>query len=352
MLTLAQNINHNKFRIDFLCFRRQDGRSEPFIQLAQKLGVRVIPLDVKGRLDIKAIIKIRKILQEEKVNIIHSHDFKSDFYGLIASIHLGIKRLTTAHGSTRDSFLKRFYLYMTEFFVYRFFHRVISVSKNLYIFLQSRKVPKRKLIVIKNGLDPSMLKYTSHNQLNFPLKKDNDIIFAVIGRLYSDKGHRYFIKVFSKLIQDYPFIKGWIIGDGPERSNIEREIKNLHLERSIVLTGMRSDMDKIYQAVDFVVIPSLTEGLPYVLLESMSLGIPVLATSVGDIPRLIIPDKTGILIPPADLQSLESGMREALNFPQKTKQMSRNARFLVLKKYSAIDMANKTEDAYRSCILN
>ena len=80
------------------------------INAARKIGLEVLTVDVKGRFDLKEIYQIRRIVKKYDISIIHTHDYKSDFYALLATIGLNIRRVLTAHGSTRDSRLKKAYL--------------------------------------------------------------------------------------------------------------------------------------------------------------------------------------------------------------------------------------------------
>lgn len=351
ILTLAKNINRNEFDFMILCMRRGDGKSEKLISKAEKIGIKVFPVDVKGRLDIKAVWKINNIIKNNNISIFHSHDFKSDFYGLIASLNLGVKRVSTAHGSTRDSILKKAYLFINEGITYKFFDRIVAVAEDLRGFLEQNKILKEKIEVIQNGLDTELLEDETNCSFAPPLPiKEGHTVFAVIGRLYPDKGHRYFIEALSKVYQRYPNITGLIIGDGPARTEITEQIKELNLEKAVFLCGVRTDMKNVYDAIDFLIIPSLTEGLPYVLLEAMANGIPVLSTSVGDIPHLIDHGSTGFLIDPGDIEGLSKYMMRFLKHTDKSQKMAQQGRDLILKNFSAKQMTEKTESLYRSLL--
>ena len=353
ILTLAKNINRNEFDFMILCMRRGDGKSEKLISKAEEIGIKVFPVDVKGRLDIKAVWKINNIIKNNNISIFHSHDFKSDFYGLIASLNLGVKRVSTAHGSTRDSILKKAYLFINERITYKFFDRIVAVAEDLRGFLEQNKILKEKIEVIQNGLDAELLEDETNCSFAPPLPiKEGHMVFAVIGRLYPDKGHRYFIEALSKVYQRYPNVTGLIIGDGPARTEITEQIKELNLEKAVFLCGVRTDMKNVYDAIDFLIIPSLTEGLPYVLLEAMANGIPVLSTSVGDIPHLIDHESTGFLVDPGDIEGLVKYMLEFLNHTDKSQKMAQQGRNFILKNFSAKEMTEKTESLYRSLLIS
>lgn len=204
--------------------------------------------------------------------------------------------------------------------------------------------------VIQNGFDFQSMENDGNNDsleeaLYIP---EGQKVFAVIGRLYPDKGHRYFLDAFSKVSQKFSSIKAIIVGDGPLKQEILNQIHKVGLENYVTFCGFRSDMNYIYKLIDFLVIPSLREGLPYVLLEAMANKIPVLATKVGDIPLLIEDGKTGFLMPPQDPKALERGMMQILNDPTKAREMAERAYRVVKDRFCAEKMVRDTEKVYTS----
>ena len=353
ILTLGKNMNRRGlFDVSLLCMRRPDGRSEALISLASRLGIPVQPVDVSGRFDPAAILRIRSYIRKNKVSLIHTHDFKSDFYGLWATLNFSVKRVATAHGSTRDSLLKRLYLFLDEKFAYRSFDKIIAVSKNLKSHLINNHIPRYKITVIQNGLDLDLLKFNEgKEEPPLPLsKKPGTKIFAVIGRLYPDKGHLLFLQSFSNLTKFYPKAIGLIIGNGPERETIVNHIKSFHLEEKVYYCGARKNIKVVYDTIDYLVIPSYREGLPYVLLEAMACGIPVIATAVGDIPLLIQHGVTGYLVSPGDIEGLTRHMMECLSVSERARRMANEAKTVVQEKYSAERMVEQTENLYKSLL--
>lgn len=350
ILTLGRNIDTKRFKVSVLCMRNENGDGERLISKANELGIQTIAVNVKGRIDFNAMLNIRRIFKENAVSIFHSHDFKSDFYGLLASINLPIKRVTTAHGSTRDSIMKKVYLYWDEKVIYRFFDKIVAVSENVGKELGKKNVSPEKIEIIQNGLDLNSIGKEdgrAEKPLNIP---EGHKVFAVIGRLYPDKGHKYFLDAFSKVCQKHPFVKALIFGDGPEKKNVLRQIHVLKLEDKAALCGVRSDMKNVYDQIDFLVIPSLREGLPYALLEGMASKVPIVATAVGDIPFVVENGVTGYLVPPGESGSLEKGMIDLLALPVKAKEMAERAYRLVLEKFSADRMVRNTENLYLSLV--
>lgn len=116
ILTLGKNITRRGlFDFSLLRMRGPVGRSESLISSGRKIGLHVDTVDVKERFDPSAIRRIRDYIKSQNVSLIHTHDFKSDFYGIRATLNLGVKRVAIAHGSTTESQLKKSYLFVVEY---------------------------------------------------------------------------------------------------------------------------------------------------------------------------------------------------------------------------------------------
>ena len=348
ILSIANNIDRRRFDLKLLCMQRPDGKGSRLINRARKISAKVIPLAVRYRFDPSAIFKMKRVFNENRVQIVHTHDFKSDFYALVAGAGTGIRRVLTAHGSTRDSRLKRFYLYWDERVLYRVFDRVVAVSKELEKYLLSMNVPAEKIRVIQNGLDFGLLKGETNDNLkgkSFEVPSGKTT-YAVIGRLYPDKGHRFFLEALAEVLKTGRPVYGVIVGDGPARHEIARLVVQLNLEKHVRLYGFRSDMQAVYECIDCLVIPSLTEGLPYVLLEAMANRVPLIATTVGDIPALIENGRNGLLVPPGDASAVAERIIEIFDYPESARELAENAYRTVTEMYSAERMVRQTEQLY------
>ncbi len=340
ILTIMKNID-KKYEVILICLRSPDGKSDILKEKAEEIGVKVFSVDVNSKMDFSSIKIIRDILKNHQVKILHSHDFKANLYGLMASNNLGLNRILTAGGTTRDSMVKRIYVYLDETFTYRFYDYIVAVSSEIYEKLLKKNIKTGRVLIIENGIDKSLYEHganKSHINNPFPIDNTNKV-FAVIGRLFPDKAHCHFIDAFFDIKKVYPTSIALIIGEGPSEEEIRKRIIDLKLEDSVFLCGVRKDMMYVYRSIDYLVIPSLTEGLPYVLLEAMLFKVPVLATNVGGIPNIVINGVTGYLVPPGDVQSLKNGMEKMLNDQEKTREMSEEGYKLVNEKYSARRMA-------------
>lgn len=347
ILTLANNYNSTHLHISLICMDRGDGKNQQLYDFAKKIGINAFQIRVHGKFDLPAIMELRRALINMNVDIVHTHDFKSDLYALIATLGTRVQLVATAHGSTRDSLLKKIYLFFTEFFLYRFFNKIISVSDELKEYLLSLKLKPSRIVTISNGLDFSLISHESSQINEKPIEIPAGAkVFSIIGRLYPDKGHLYFLEAFRNLLPIKRNVFALIVGAGPFYDDVKETVHSYGLAQHVQMCGMRRDMDAIYRMTDYIIIPSLTEGLPYVLLEAMAYRIPILSTSVGDIPKLIRHGQTGYLVPAGNTERLLEYMIEMLEPGDSLKHMAQNAFELLEKEYSAKKMVKEIERIY------
>ncbi len=352
ILTLARYIDHDRFNFGLLCLKGRDAGNGYLMQTARAMGIPLDIVPVNGRLDLSAIRQIRGILQARSPSILHAHDFKTTFYALLASWNLGVKRVVTAHGSTRDSMRIRAYLLLDERIIYRFFDRVLAVGEAVATDLRKKGIPPERIQVIPNAVELPIGRLNP-DDARLPARVGQgrrQPVFGVIGRLFPDKGHRYFLEAFRHLVNTDPACRAIFVGGGPLEPVLRARISTLALSDHIRLYGMRADMDEVYAETDVVVIPSLREGLPYVLLEALAHRRPVIATQVGDIPRVIRHEQTGLLVPPGDARALAAAMGRLLRHPEEGARMAENGHRLVAQEYSAHAMVSQTERLYEALL--
>ena len=204
-----------------------------------------------------------------------------------------------------------------------------------------------KIKLVQNGLlEHSLLKKEEARAFLDKTNSKKDLIWiGTIAELTPNKGLDYLIRAFSKIKNEAML---FIIGEGEEKDYLEKLVKNLELEDKVSFSGFIDKASKYLPAFDVFVLPSLKEGLPYVILEAGNSRVPVVASEIGNI-RDIIPDEDfGKLVAPKD----ESGLTSAVNSLISDKK-ARNEKALRLKKrivenFSFTEMLQKTLAIYRS----
>ena len=186
------------------------------------------------------------------------------------------------------------------------------------------------------------------------LSKTNPVI-GIIGNINLLKGHRYFLEAASIIKHKYPSSKFLVVG--PKLQDREAYFESLKalcdelsLNENVIFTGGRQDIPEIIAALDILVLSSLSEACPMVVLEAMATGKPVVATRVGGVPEEIVDGKTGILVPSQNSKAIADAVLTLLANRKKMEEMGIEGRIRV-KKYFTIEIcAQKTEAVYQSLL--
>ncbi len=335
-----------------------ENSQNPNVELAAKAkatGIETTIVPCGGKLDPLAALEIRSFLTTRKVDVLHTHGYKADTYGLLASAFLGIGRVTTCHNWPGTSAKMEFYKRLNRFLL-RKFDRVVAVSPILRDDLVSKKaVAHRKISVIGNGVDVEA--FGSPNASgNWGLSllrrnlgiRSHDKVIGTVGRLSTEKGHVYLLKAFERVTKDVRQAKLLIVGDGDEMGSLKIAARELGIHGSIILTGKRDDIPSLLRLMDVFVLPSLTEGLPMAVLEAMASKIPVIATEVGAVPMVIVHRQTGILIQPKDVQGMADEIIDLLGHPDKARHLAEQGYRRIESRFSSTKMAEQYLEVYRS----
>lgn len=311
----------------------------------ERCRVRVINLH--GHNNLKSIQSIRRIVRDDKIGIIHFTDLKSTVVGGIASIFLrGVKTVATLHGRPeRERSLslriKNNISLVICFFLLRFIiDRVICVSGDLGATL--KKLLGSKVRIIHNGLEID----NQEPQNTKPSSNPRPYIVGTVGRLEKVKGLTFLLKSARGILDLKKDILLYIVGAGPLEKELKDEAKLLGISDKVRFLGFRPDGKSIIACMDIFVLSSLHEGIPYVLLEAMSLSKPVVCTEVGGIKEVIENQVDGLLVPPENPQALSHGILELLGDPGYAAELGRNARRKIETCFSSVAMAEKTKALY------
>lgn len=154
-------------------------------------------------------------------------------------------------------------------------------------------------------------------------------VLVTIARLTEQKGHRYLLQALPCLLETWPQLCCVFVGEGELQDALKRMAIDLGIERACRFVGVREDIADLLVAADLFVLPSLSEGFPFVLLEALAMGCPVVASRVNGVPELIEDRKTGLLVPARDPQALARAIRDMLSDPTAASKMGAAGRAVV-----------------------
>jgi|GEM_PF-5025348 glycosyltransferase involved in cell wall biosynthesis len=297
---------------------------------------------------VKAASVLRKFIKKEKIELVHANLILDKFIVGLAIQGMKTRSVATIHSAdtllAEKSLKHKLWFKLENLLHNKVFDKTIVVSaaaKN--IALSKRRIKKKKINILHNGIQ-GLEKHIPNNKI---FNAEEDIIFGTACRFQEIKGLHRLLDVFAKLHIDLPNLKLILIGDGPLRDGLEREIIEYQLENSVHITGFTDDVALYLNQLHYYVNSSFSEGLPISVLEALSLGKPVIASNVGGLPEVIEKNYNGLLVNFEDIEGTVSRIRTFLfEFHENYLDFETNARQSFEDSFSSEIFLKKLLDIY------
>ncbi len=347
VMELLKEINKEEFETFFGIIENPSKAHMIIAEEAGKYTPHVQVFSCESKLDFKTVFSLRRFLKDQKINLIHSHGYKSNFNSFLASAAKNIALVTTCHNWLSINSKMKLYEWLDKRVLNRF-DRTIVVSDEIRGKILKTGVSSSKVIKIKNGIN--IKKYSTTNKrtgirAEFNIDEDK-IVVGSLGRLDDNKGITNLLKAARLLIDEFENIIFLLVGDGPARDKLCNEVDELGIKDHVVFAGFRDDIPSVLSAIDIFALPSLKEGLPMVLLETMAAKKPLVATRVGDIPGIVKHNESGILIEPGDVKQLQDGLKNIIEDKALSNSLADRAFERVSSEYSSKRMAAEYMKTY------
>jgi L-malate glycosyltransferase len=312
-------------------------------------GLELVPLAPGHELDLKAAWKLARVIRRVRPDIVHAHDPHG-----VAMAAMALPMLTTMPAprlvATRrvDFRLKRNSFSKWK---YRQVDLFIASSEAIRRILMRDGISGEQIVTVHEGIDVERIgKLPPVNLREAFFLPHNAPIVGNVAALVPHKGQRHLINAVPLVLHEEPDARFVILGEGPLRSQLEHQIKTLHLEKHVVLGGFRDDVLSCIKGFDVFVMSSETEGLGTSLLDAMAAGKPTVGTDVGGIPEAIEDRMTGLIVPPNDPASLARAIVKLLQDRALAKRMGQAGLARVRKLFSVDQMVEATVGAYRRIV--
>ena len=175
-------------------------------------------------------------------------------------------------------------------------------------------------------------------------------LVGVVAQLKPEKGLGTFLEAAARVSPLLPNVRFLVVGDGPLRWELETSTQHLGLDRRVRFLGFRSDARALVELLDVLVVPSLSEGAPLVVLEAMAAAIPVVASAVAGIPDQIRHEMEGLLVPPGDSTALGDALVDLLRNPGRARRLGEAGRRRWASEFNYTTMVRRVEAVYRSAL--
>jgi glycosyltransferase involved in cell wall biosynthesis len=205
--------------------------------------------------------------------------------------------------------------------------------------IDSYKIPEDKTALIYQGTDVRRFTPSESGRENaleeYPLPEEASPILGSVGSLEHRKGHPVLLDALARLVSDpLPYAHLILAGDGPDEEMLKSKVHSMGLANHVSFFPFTRQPELVFERIDITVMPSLyKEGLPNVLLESMSMGVPVVSSNLGGVPEAVRDGETGYMVKPGDVDQLTNAVRKIWEDQVVYKRMSVNARQLMTEKF-------------------
>ncbi len=343
LFELVSRINKEVFDV-FVCTIMEEKKGGLLYKLKEK-GINCCSLNINSKWQFFKIFKLHFLLKKERLDILQSFLFFDNIaariIGKVAGVPVIIsgQRSAETHRSKLRNFLDKTTLPLTN-------HIISNSEAGKKILIERTGVKEEKISVIYNGVSA---KKPCPVQVKENTKRRDRIKIGFIGRLTKLKGLIYLLESIAQLKNKK--ISLVLIGDGPERENLEKLSRELNIENQVKFLGRKENAWEYMANFDVFVLSSLWEGTPNVILEAMSQGVPVIATHVGGIPEMIDDGKTGFLTESKNPKVLAEKINYVLGLSQsELEEIIKKARKTVEEKFSLGKMINEHENLYREIL--
>ena len=318
-----------------------------FLVKAADLGFSTFPLKIGSDFSIPAILRLAKFFSGNKIDFVLVNFTKeAKLAGLAAKIS-GNPLVVPMHGLPilTDKWMDRIiFTNLIEGIIVN-----TSAFKNQYVTYDW--VDEDYVRVIHNGLEVDIpvnfVKQQTRKQFNLP---QTFPVIGIFGRLTKQKQHHLFLEAARKILDKLPEATFLIVGEGPEKEQIEKYSKELGISDHVHLLGMQKEIFKLYHYCDLVLLTSAYEGIPNVVIESMLIETPLVAFDVGGVVDAIPNRDLGIVVPQGDTQQMAEEAISLLNDKNRLKTIGQKARLFVQEKFPMQKMVDETDEYIKGLV--
>jgi L-malate glycosyltransferase len=310
-------------------------------------GVNFIGFTPRSEFDVHAGWQLAKVLADRQPDVLHAHDPMAVALAAMAiqmSPSLPKQPLLVAARRV-DFHLKR---HAFSKWKYRKIDLFIAASRVIAGVLEDDGIARDDIVVVRDGVNVGLVDKQPAVDAHaaFWLPKGVPIV-GNVAALAAHKGQKHLVAAAKRVVRTLPDVRFVIVGDGELREPLARQIKDLGLERHVILAGFRDDALGLMKSFDLFVMSSVTEGLGSAMLEAMACGKAIVGTRAGGIPEAVADGVTGRLVPPADDESLARAIVDVLRDEARRREMGEAGRRRVVEEFSIEQMVEGTLAAYQ-----
>jgi glycosyltransferase involved in cell wall biosynthesis len=274
-------------------------KGEPLSARAAEAGLTVVDCSPFGEIDPRAAWRLRGVIRDHRIDVVHAHTAHAVAVAALAMLRTNVPLVISrrvdfplrANAGTRWKYGRA--------------SAVIAISQAVARVLATSGIAADRIVVVPDGVDVGRVvtRATAETLASLGISASGRLVVQV-AQLVGHKDPLNFVRAMARVVELVPGTQGLLVGDGPLRSDVEREVHRLGLESSVRLAGYRNDADSLLAAADVACLSSREEGMGSVLLDALAFGVPVAATRAGGIPEVIVDEECGLLADIEDPRAL------------------------------------------------
>ena len=340
-VTLAQALEREKFGVSLGCLKRFG----PLMDEVNGLNEFSPGGSLFGIQSWRSRLALSRFLRKKEISVAQSFDFYSNLMLIPAARFGGVPVVVGSHRQLGD--LLTATQFRAQSAVFRLCDRVVCNSLAAAERLRAAGTPERKLTVIPNGLPRALFA-----EMPPALPRDPQVVrIGMVSRMNDAvKRHDMFLRVAAKMAPRFPHLRFVLAGDGPLRAGLEDLARKLELGERAMFLGDRRDVTAVLAAMDISVLPSASESLSNVILESMAAGVPVVAADVGGNPELVQNGETGFLFHAGDEAQFSAALETLVAQPELRRRLGSRAREKAQAEYSIGRVRDRYQELYCSLL--
>jgi glycosyltransferase involved in cell wall biosynthesis len=307
---------------------------------------RVFEMPMKGDVDIGLVLRLRRLIAQEKPDLVHIHSRRgADLWGGLAALSCGVPCVLSRRVDNPESpwmVAARYPLY----------DHVVTISEGIRQVLLAEGLPNAKTSCVRSAINvrPYLREYDKPAyRASLGLAPDTPLI-GTVAQLIPRKGHRHLLASLRDVLPRHPDLQVLIFGRGPMECELRQAIVDQGLEQNVRMMGFVDDLPAVLGCLDVLAHPADMEGLGVSLLQASAAQVPIVASRAGGIPEAVRDGETGLLITPGDVAELGVALNRLLDDAPLRQRMGQAGRIMMLRDFSVDAMCDGNLNVYRSVL--
>lgn len=345
---LASRCDPKRFETRLYCTQGKIGA------LGRSLVKKGIHIETFGRrpgFDRRLVARLAQKTRDDRLDILHCHQYTPFVYGAIGSLRTRAKVVFTEHGRFHPDCLRAKRV-LANALLSHLTARITTISEaTREALVRYERFPRKRIEVIYNGIDLGRIDGNGGSVTRGALGiEPGAFVLGTVARLDSIKNQAMMIRALGAIAARHPEAVLLVVGEGPERVELERLSRQEGLEGKVILVGHRTDALSFYPLFDVFLLTSFSEGTAMTILEAMAAEVPCVVTDVGGNPELVSDGVNGFLVKSEDVAGLAAKLECLLANREEGRRLGREGRLRVQQRHSVEGMVAAYERLYAEVV--